>query len=157
MKTQTACFTGHRNIQGDIYPTIKNEVTKLIMHLAEQGIFSFLNGGARGFDLLCAHCVLDIKKDYPQIKLRMILPCKNQTKGWAQKDLTLYSYILRQADEIIYISNEYHSRCMFDRNDYMIAHSSYCIAYLYKQHGGTAYTVMKAQKEGLHVHKIACS
>ena len=40
-----------------------------------------------GFDTLAAKTVLDLKKDYPDIKLILVLPCLNQTRGWKDADV----------------------------------------------------------------------
>ena len=61
-------------------------------------------GGALGFDTLAALTVLKCKKKYSQVKLFMIYPCKNQTKGWDKKSTLLYEYIKKQADSFLYLS-----------------------------------------------------
>ena len=38
-------------------------------------------GGALGFDTLAAQTVLDMKKEYPQLRLILVLPCEDQTRG----------------------------------------------------------------------------
>ncbi len=86
MKEQTACFTGHRNIQKNSILILKEKVKQVLIHLIENDISYFLNGGARGFDLVSAQCVLDLKKEYPHIQLIMVLPCKAQTKSWHMKE-----------------------------------------------------------------------
>ena len=40
---------------------------------------------------------------------------------------------------------------MLARNRYMADHSSYCIAYLVRGTGGTAYTVRYARKKGVQI------
>ena len=154
MNNQTACFTGHRNLKTQFVVEIESEVKKVITDLTKQGVKQYLSGGARGFDLLCAQCVLQLKKEFPNIQLIMILPCRGQTRGWDGKDSALYQDVLAHADKVICLAKEYYDGCMLDRNDYMIQNSDYCIAYLIQNRGGTAYTVRKAKANGLKVYKI---
>ena len=47
-------------------------------------------GGALGFDTLAAQTVLEMKKEYPQLRLILVLPCENQTRGWHSEDIAVY-------------------------------------------------------------------
>ena len=155
MKEKTACFTGHRNLPGDSLQAIEACVKDRIVALIGCGVIYYGCGGARGFDLLAANCVIELKKQYPQIRLIMVLPCKDQANGWNDADCSNYQFVLRHADKIVYIAQEYTRRCMLDRNDHLIDHSGYCIAYLTQARGGTAYTVRRARAKGLAVDNIA--
>ncbi len=155
MKDKTAIFTGHRNIPANLVSKIEEEVKKTVVDLIKQGVIYYGNGGARGFDLLSAKCILELKIVYPQIKLIMVLPCKNQTKLWNNYDINKYLFILNNADKITYTSLDYTETCMLARNDYLIRNSSHCIAYLTNNNSGTAYTIRKASLRGLSVYNIA--
>ena len=136
-------------------PRLKQVVSETIVGLIQQGVIYYGNGGARGFDLLSAQCVLSLKHRYPQMKLIMVLPCENQTRGWTNEDKAIYASVLVQADKVKYLSKEYTQRCMLERNDHLVAHSGHCIAYLNNKTGGTAYTVARAQAQGLPVYNVA--
>ena len=69
-------------------------------------------GGALGFDTLAAQCVLSLKKQYPHIKLILVLPCITQTKGWSKDDIATYEEIKSQADKVVYTSYDYFRGCM---------------------------------------------
>ena len=75
MREKTCCFTGHREIDEKDYSKLKKRTRDLIVSLIEKGVVFFGAGGARGFDTLAAESVLELKKDYPQIKLILVLPC----------------------------------------------------------------------------------
>lgn len=150
----TACFTGHRYIP-DIDILVKNRIKKEIEKLIEKGVIYFGNGGALGFDTLVAQMVLDLKEKHPQIKLIMVLPCKEQDKFWSAKDKKIYAYILDRADKKVYVSENYYDGCMLVRNRYLVDNSGYCIAYLRKDKGGTAFTVNYALENELEVINIA--
>lgn len=155
MKDKTCCFSGHRKISPIGTIDISIRMRKQIDSLVKQGYERFICGGALGFDTICALTVLNAKKKYKNIKLILALPCENQTKNWQQKDIEVYNSILKNSDEVIYISKNYFNGCMHKRNRYMVDNSSYCIYYLNKNSGGTAYTVQYAKKEGLKLKNMA--
>lgn len=154
-KDKTCCFTGHRKLPLEFHQGIKKQLEFEVEKLIKAGVTTFMAGGALGFDTLAALTVLKCKKKYSQVKLFMIYPCKNQTKGWDKKSTLLYEYIKKQADSFLYIAEEYSRACMFQRNRYLVDHSKYCICYLTRNQGGTAYTVHYAEKKGITITNIA--
>ena len=112
----------------------------------------------RHFVLLLSHFaieLLDLKIDYPQIKLILVLPCVSQADAWSSEDRGRYEYIKAKADKVVYISREYTRGCMHERNRHLVDNSSVCVCYLTEQTGGTAYTVNYAAEKGLYVFNIA--
>ena len=154
-KEKTCCFTGHRQIPKSEIGNIKEKLKQVILGLYREGVVYFGNGGALGFDTLAAQCVLDLRKIYPQIKLIMVLPCKEQSDKWNEKDKAAYSKILYQADKVTYASEHYTRYCMHIRNRHLVDNSGYCICYLNKNTGGTSYTVSYATKMNLKTINLA--
>ena len=154
-KNIACCFTGHRNIpqrkSGQIQERLRNEIVTAI----QNGYTFFYAGGAIGFDTMAAQAVLELKAQYPHIKLILVLPCVNQTDGWEQSDIDEYERIRVLADEIIYTSEENKKGCMHKRNRYLVDHSSLCICYMTRKSGGTAYTVKYATSNGLKIINIS--
>ena len=148
MKSRTACFTGHRELPTDDLPEISKRVEDTLATLIEQGYRYFGAGGALGFDTLAAQVVLRLRERYPQIRLILVLPCLNQTRGWPQADIDTYEEIKRCADKVTYTSEHYFRGCMQKRNRHLVDNSSVCICYLTKPTGGTAYTVNYASEHG---------
>ena len=155
IKDQTACFTGHRKIPFLRKRKIKKRLKQVLVEAIEQGYRYFGAGGALGFDVLAAQTVLELKREYPEIKLILVLPCQDQTRGWAQKDIEEYERIKAAADKVVFTSKEYYSGCMHKRNRHLVDNSSLCICYLTEQSGGTAYTVDYAQAHGLKIINVA--
>lgn len=155
MKETTCCFSGHRSIPFfetlEITLKIKKEIEKLI----KDGYNRFICGGALGFDTICALSVLKAKKNHPEIKLILALPCEDQTEKWQQKDKDVYEKIKKESDQVIYLSKSYYKGCLLKRNRYMVDNSSCCIYFLNKDYGGTAYTVRYATEKGLKMKNIA--
>ncbi|MBR3767360.1 MAG: DUF1273 family protein [Clostridia bacterium] len=155
MKNISCCFTGHRDIPRNKYPEIAGMLYNEIITLIEKGYTHFFAGGALGFDTLAAETVLALKKDYPEIKLHIIIPCKNQTRGWREEDIIKYNEIKELADFTECLSPIYYDGCMQARNRYMVDHSSVCIAYLTRLSGGSAGTVRYAEKNGVQVINLS--
>lgn len=110
--------------------------------------------GALGFDTLAAQFVLSLKKQYPHIKLILVLPCITQTKVWSKNDIAIYDEIKSHADKVVYTSHDYFRGCMFKKNRHLVDCSSVCIAYLTQEKGGTAYTVNYVKEHGSTVLNI---
>ena len=151
----SCCFTGHRTILPQHVQILPSLVYDKIIELHKQGYVNFLAGGALGFDTICAQSVLLAKAKYPDIRLILVLPCKNQTYRWKQSDIDIYNDILRRADKTIYTSELYSKTCMFKRNDFLVNYTSYCISYQYKSTGGTAYTVNLASSNNVPIINLA--
>lgn len=154
MKKFTCCFTGHRIIPENEIQKIKRRLKKEIKKLIRKGVIYFTCGGALGFDTLAALTVLELQKKYPQIRLMLILPCKNQTKGWSKSNVEIYNGILSQAFRVKYVWETYFEGVMLVRNCCLVNSSSYCITFQTKETGGTAFTVNYAKDRQLKLIMI---
>ena len=149
------CFTGHRSIPEKDKLNIMIKLERAVKSLVAEGCTVFCAGGALGFDTLAAECVLEVRSKYPQVHLHVIMPCRNQTKGWNSENIRSFERINSFADEVKCLSEDYYNGCMQSRNRYMVDNSSVIIAYLTKNNGGSAYTVKYAEKQGLRIINIA--
>ena len=155
MREKTCCFTGHRDIPEQELDEIKKRTRTAIIALIEKGVIYYGAGGARGFDTIAAETVLELKKDYPQIKLILVLPCPEQTKGLKEDERRRYRIIMEKADKIVFISDHYYRGCMHVRNRYLVNNSTCCICYLTQNKGGTIYTVNYAKLHNLALINVA--
>lgn len=150
-KPYTACFTGHREIKDkDLYIHLYNIVEDLIL----KGYRYFGAGGSRGFDLMAADTVLELKKKYPHIHLILVLPFENQYQhetGWSIEEIKKYHYHKSVASKVVHENAVYERGIYYKRNQHLVDFSSVCIAYQYKSTGGTAYTTNYAKKQGLQI------
>lgn len=151
MKNKTCCFSGHRDIPVEYVEKIKKELRIEIENLINKGVIFYGTGGARGFDLIAAEVVLELKQKYPYIRLILVLPCFNQTKYWNLQDEKKYNIIKSKSDKIKVLSVDYYNGCMFARNRHLVDNSAYIICYKRKNTGGTAYTVDYAKKQHLSI------
>ena len=145
MREKTVCFTGHRIIPPEKGTALSAQLQEEVRTLIQSGYRYFGAGGALGFDTIAEQAVLQLRHDFPQIRLILVLPCKDQTRGWSSADVDVYNEILHQADKVVYTAEHYYRGCMFKRNRHLVDNSSVCICYLTSNHGGTAYTVQYAQ------------
>lgn len=155
MREKTCCFTGHRNIPSSDYGKIKASLYAVIEGLISEGIVYFGCGGALGFDTLAAEIILELKLKYPHIKLIMVYPCRDQTLFWDDCDKEKYNHIKFSCDKYVYSAERYDRSCMYKRNRHLVDCSSYCVCYLNRYKGGTAYTVNYAKQKGLTIINIA--
>ena len=155
LRAKTCCFTGHRNLSSGEKLKAAVRLRRVIEEQIKAGIVFYGAGGALGFDTLAAKTVLDMKKEHPQLRLILVLPCENQTRGWRSEDIAVYEDIKRRCDKVVYVSREYTPDCMHRRNRHLVDHSGTCICYMTRSTGGTAYTVAYARKKGLRIVNMA--
>lgn len=152
MKEKTICFTGHRTIRtkdGDIAASLRG----LIEILINRGYKYFGAGGAIGFDTIAAETIVNLQCVYPDIRLILVLPFRNQyTDGkWTKEEIKKYNDLIYKAAKVVYIQDKYSSGVYYKRNRHLIDNSSLCIAYQYKNTGGTAYTTRYAKEQNCRV------
>lgn len=158
MNEITCCFTGHRNINKYNLGKLKAELENTIEQLINDGVVNFEAGGALGFDTISALTVLKMKEKFKQIKLILVLPCRNQAYKWSKSDIETYEYIKSQSDEFIYTSEDYYDGCMIKRNQYMVDHAEYVIAaWNGRKTGGTYATINYAKKLNRKIIKLNLS
>lgn len=153
-REQTCCFTGSRPEKLPYGGDETKKETKLIkLYLELQilkaikhgGYHHFITGMCRGIDLWAAEAVLDYRN---AITLECVIPFWGQEERWGKADQERYEKVLGEADAITVLHKKYTRGCYFERNRYMVDHSSLVVAYWDGQKGGTAYTVDYAKKRG---------
>lgn len=154
MSKNTCCFTGHRKLPANKIQTIVTNLDRELDALIENGVTDFMSGGALGFDQIAASLIVAKKEMGKKLRLIFALPCKNQDAHWDEKQKELYQNLLGEADEIVYVSEDYDPFCMKRRNKYMVDHSAYCICALLHEKSGTAQTVRFARKKGLKIINV---
>lgn len=153
-----ACFTGHRpkslplNEDGSMtieFASIAYKLKNLIIESIKNGYTYFISGLAHGIDMLCAEFVLELKQEYPFIKLECAIPHISQSRFYSDVDKVRYLNILNKADDFKIISKEYKRGCMFLRNQYMTNKSSLLIGVWNGKKSGTSNTIDYANKKGI--------
>jgi uncharacterized phage-like protein YoqJ len=155
VRNQTCCFSGHRTIPEWTRDSLSTKLNIELRKLILSGYRYFGAGGALGFDTMAAQAVLRFRREFPQIKLILVLPCKDQALRWPEASKAEYENIKRQANKVVYMAESYTPECMFQRNRHLVDQSSTCLCYLTRKSGGTAYTVDYACYRNLQVINLA--
>lgn len=153
---KTACFTGHRpsGFPFDETDRLKTNAIKSMLYskvcdAVKNGYTTFITGMAKGVDTWCALAVLSLGITHPGLKLIGVSPFKKEMNRLSGSDLWNYSTITDYADKMIYISENYYPRCYFDRNMYMVDHSSLVIGAVSNMQSGTGSTLRYAERMGI--------
>ena len=153
---ESCCFIGHRFLAKGTKSEIKRRLRATIDTLIQKGVTSFLCGGTFGFGLMAGCVAWEFKEKHAGIKLTMMLPYRNQSENWTQKDQETYAWLLAGADEVVYVSEDFFDGCMNQRTLQMLESSKYCVVYLMDDNRGFVGATIKASNEmGITVINLA--
>ncbi|MBQ5777993.1 MAG: DUF1273 family protein [Oscillospiraceae bacterium] len=155
MDVKVCSFSGHRQIYKVHTESLPLLLSETVDSLIESGVSTFQSGGALGFDLLAAGMILTKRAKNPELRLRMVLPCRNQDARWPEKFRRAYRNILSSADEVIYLAEEYSPMCMQRRNRELVDRADVLLCYLMRSFGGTMNTVNYAYDKGIKIINLA--
>ena len=152
----TCCFTGHRNIRKADEESVKEKIREQVLIQLENGVSTFMVGGAMGFDMLAAEVLLDLReKEGKELRIISALPFLQWRERWPEEETEREDRILEKSDEILISSDAYNRKSYLDRDRMMVDRSAVCIAYCSRKTGGTAYTVRYALRQGVKVRNLA--
>ena len=154
---KTLCATGHR--PKDL-PWNKNDLSdkrrlcyldkmrEIIVSCIADGYTHFISGAALGVDTDFALTVLNLKENYPFIRLELAIPCREQNKFWTEKESEIYLVLQNKADKVTVLSELYTPYCMQKRNEYMVDKSDAVLCcYNGAKSGGTYNTIKYAKRK----------
>ena len=147
-------FTGHRQIALSHKERIDELLSRAIEYAYNEGCRTFLSGGAIGFDTLAARAVILFRMSHPDVHLKMLLPCISQDAMWTDAQKDAYEYILKAADSVEYVCEEYTPDCMKKRNYRLAEDCDILIAYVGRARSGSAQTLRFAQKMERRVYNL---
>ncbi len=162
----TCCFTGHRKRSlpdsGDAFAVkikaLKSHIGFLIKEAYDEGYHTFITGMADGVDLFAAAEVISLSKEksYENIRLVCAVPYPGQFNEMkTPADRYIYELLLREAYQIVLVSDAYHEGCYRQRNQFMIDHSSLLIAAANRNSkSGSAQTINMAKRQAVPVRLI---
>ena len=133
----------------------EEEVKKLLDSAIRQaiadGFTTFITGMARGVDIWAGQIVLELKKEYPALKLVAASPYKGFEARWSASWQEQYNSILEKADAVRYICKGYSKGAFQIRNEWMVDRSARIIAFYNGEPGGTRNTILCADKNRIPV------
>ena len=156
VKENVCAFTGHRpesfsfgtNESSPECLRIKRRLKEEILKMAKNGVDTFITGMARGVDMWAAAAVLELSRQFIDIRLIAAIPYVNQPRPWSDAEKERYGRIIDNSTAIV-LRQDYCRGCLLYRNRYMVDNSAHLIAvYNGSGKGGTAYTVDYARKRG---------
>lgn len=138
-----ACtFFGHRDCPSSIKEKLHEEIERLICH---HGVDTFYIGTQGSFDRMAYAALVELREQYQHIRIYRVLaympkPGDNDT-----------------ADIIVPegIENAYPRYAIVRRNNWMIDHSDYVIAYVTRSFGGAYQSVESAGKMGKKIISVS--
>lgn len=151
-----ACsFTGHRPERLEMRPNrviswLEEEIRKAV----DAGYTDFISGMQRGVDIWAAEIVLKLKAEGKPVKLIAACAWNGMEDRWEKNWQERYKAILKDADKIVYVSKYPGRAAFFERNHWMVDHSSRLIGVYTGAPGGTKETVWYAKNNGLEVVTI---
>ena len=136
---RSCCGFGHRVLLMDIEKPLREVLERLVK---EHGVTVFYTGGMGEFDALFARTVRVLKRDYPSLRLVLVLPYLtrrlNADKAYYE---TLYDELLIPAE----LDSVHPKKAIGLRNRWMVDHSDFVIAALHRNNGGAAEAIRYAQ------------
>ena len=154
--TEHACsFTGHRPERLEMRPNrVISWLEEQIGKAVDDGYTDFVSGMQRGVDIWAAEIVLRLKQEGKPVRLICACAWKGMEDRWEQDWKDRYKSILDSADGIVYVSKCPGRAAFFERNHWMVDHSSRLIGVYTGAPGGTKETVSYAKNKGLEVVTI---
>lgn len=150
-RLHTVAFTGHRSYRGEA----EEGLIASLRRLAEWGYTTFLSGMAEGFDLAAAEAVLKLRREGLAVRLVAVVPFRGQSRGFTMENRARYRAVLAEADEVITLSERFFRGCYQVRNDYLVDHAAYLLAWYDGSRGGTQQTFLGALHRGLEVENLS--
>jgi len=152
----TSCaFTGHRaeklpwgyNEADFGCIKLKNILREEIERKIGLGVNVFYSGGQNGIDLIAGEIVLLLKKEYPFVRLVVVLPFEGIADRWSEGLRDRFFSVMENCDEEVVLSRKYYDGCYKARNHYMVDRAKHLIAVwdMGLRSSGTYQTMMYAK------------
>ena len=164
--TAALSFSGHRpnRLPGQGDPTVPEMRTltavlqKEIIAAINRGMTAMLQGCMCGWDIICGEQVIEVKKQYPHIRLVSVAPYSvrlfSKEDCWTPEWENRAREVCRQSDISISLAEHYRKGIYFERNRVLVNHSSLLIVYHDGGSGGTKFTIDRAKEKGLTIKNL---
>lgn len=161
-RAHTACFTGHRPEKIPFYDNeikmrmLKSMLVGKIYSAVDDGYRTFVTGMARGVDLWGGQIVHVIKRERPELNIRLIgiSPYRHEEDHRVGVDIYDYGVVREACDEMIYLADDFFPGCYHERNRLMIDISQKVIGVVHNYASGTGNTLREAKRQGLEIDVI---
>ena len=146
------CFAGHRP-EGILLSetTAKDWLRFQIQQAITDGYTTFITGMGMGVDIWAAQIVLDLREVNPSLHLIAVEPYPGFAAKWTEEWRGKYDQVIRNADLVKRMSQNYHPEAINARITWMVSHSSRLIAIYNGSKGYTGAFVDQARAHGLEI------
>ena len=147
------CFAGHRP-EG----ILLSEATakEWLRYQIEQAVYvhytTFITGMGMGVDIWAAQIVLELRESDPSIHLIAVEPYPGFAAKWTEEWRSAYDQVIRNADLVKRMSQNYHPEAINARVNWMVMHSSRLIAIYNGSKGYIGAFVNQARDHGLEIN-----
>lgn len=107
MTMKVLVFTGHRpdalggyNENNDMAQLVKSKLNEFIKSACEKEFTHFISGMAQGVDIWAAEAVIELKKEFPDIKLYAAVPFAGQYRKWLPEGQKRWREVIAQCDQV---------------------------------------------------------
>lgn len=85
---------------------LKEFIKDCIIRYIENGVEWFVITGQLGIELWAGEMVLEVREEYPEANLAVLLPFTGFGENWNEANKTMFEKIIHQADYVNYTSNK---------------------------------------------------
>ncbi|MFD2701242.1 DUF1273 domain-containing protein [Paenibacillus shunpengii] len=118
-------------------PYIKQAIRSKLITLIEEGAEWIITPGQYGVDLWACEVVIELKKEYPQLKLSIISAFMNPEEKWSDDKKEYYEDILRNVDYYGIVSKQpYAGPWQFAARDELLFRKTDHILLVYDEENG---------------------
>jgi uncharacterized phage-like protein YoqJ len=131
---------------------IKKAIKKQIIALLDEGLEWIIISGQWGVEIWAAEAVLELKKDFKNLRLAVITPFLEQEENWNEERKKLYINILTHADYVNSVTkSKYNGPWQFkEKNKFLLRNSDGMILiYDEENDGSPKYIKAQAEKQAL--------
>lgn len=132
------CFFGHR----DAPESIQGSIEKTVIRMIDIGITRFFVGNNGNFDFYVQRVLQKLQRSIPSLDYTIVLSSLGEAAIEGPQENTLFPEGLELAPRRFAISR---------RNDWMLLHSSYVIAYMKYRISNCHTWIEKARKRGMTI------
>lgn len=138
-------MTGYRSYEVSVFTPddpklkfIKLYIKKRLTDYINEGLEWVIISGNLGTELWTGEVVLELKKEYPDLKLAMLLPYTGFQSKWNEKNQLLFNSIVEKVDYLNYTSNSDYSNPSQLKNhqDFIMRNTEGCLLFYDTEHEG---------------------
>jgi len=131
---------------------IKKALQKKLLALLDEGLEWVIVSGQWGVEIWAAETALELKRDYPALKLAVITPFLQQEENWSDEKKEIYSSVIGRADYVNSITKtKYEGPWQFKERDKFLLRNTDGILLVYDEETEGSPKFMKRQAEQIGV------